>query len=262
MSNDAILVAKNLHKTYPLGRTELQVLRGVSMSVKRGEFVAIMGSSGSGKSTLMHILGALDVPQKGQVTFDGQDLFEAEDVRAIPVIERESADRSAFSARLRGGPLEPFRNRLRNAAFGFVFQFYHLLPELDVIENILLPCMVGETVANWFGRRRDLTERAHQTAESLGLTNRLRHKPNELSGGERQRVAIARALINRPRVLLADEPTGNLDARTGREILGLLKDLNRQGQTMVMVTHDAWVAEQADRTVQIADGRIKSAPSD
>ncbi len=262
MSNDTILAAEDLHKTYPLGRTELKVLRGVSLTVRRGEFVAIMGSSGSGKSTLMHILGALDVPQRGQVTFEGRALFEPEASRRIPVIERQSATHSPFAARLRGGQLEALRNELRNHAFGFVFQFYHLLPELDVIENILLPCMVGESVGGWFGQRRELTDRAAEIAVQLKLGDRMRHKPNELSGGERQRVAIARALINRPQVLLADEPTGNLDAHTGREILGLLQTLNRQGQTIVMVTHDAWVAEQADRTVQIVDGRIRSAPAE
>ncbi len=259
MSSEPVLVARNIHKTYPLGRTELKVLRGASLSVRQGEFVAIMGSSGSGKSTLMHILGALDVPQRGQVTFDGRDLFEPEESRPIPVLERERANGGIPAARLRGGAFEPFRNELRNRAFGFVFQFYHLLGELDVVENILLPCMVGESVGGWFGRRLALTERAREVAEQLGLGDRARHKPNELSGGERQRVAIARALINRPRVLLADEPTGNLDAKTGREILGLLRDLNGQGQTIVMVTHDAWVAGQADRTVQIVDGRIKQA---
>ncbi len=262
MSSDVILAARNIHKTYPLGRTELKVLRGASMTVHPDEFVAIMGSSGSGKSTLMHILGALDVPQRGQVTFDGQDLFEPEDSRRIPVVERESGAASPFADRLGGGALEVFRNHLRNRAFGFVFQFYHLLPELDVLENILLPCMVGASVGGWFERQRNLTDQATEIAEQLGLGHRLRHRPNELSGGERQRVAIARALINRPRVLLADEPTGNLDARTGREILGLLQELNRKGQTIVMVTHDRWVAEQAHRTVQIVDGRIRSGSSD
>jgi lipoprotein-releasing system ATP-binding protein len=257
MSNEAYLTARNIHKSYPLGRVELKVLRGVSMSVRRGEFVAIMGSSGSGKSTLMHVLGALDVPQRGQVTFEGQPLFEPEESRKLPVPAGGSAENGIGTLRARSGELEPRRNHLRNRAFGFVFQFYHLLPELDVVENILLPCMVGESVGGWFGRRSRLTARATEVAEQLGLGQRLRHKPNELSGGERQRVAIARALINRPQVLLADEPTGNLDAQTGREILGLLKDLNRNGQTIVMVTHDPWVAKQADRTVHLEDGRIR-----
>ncbi len=261
MSDDAILIAKNIHKSYPLGRTELRVLRGVSMSVRRGEFVAIMGSSGSGKSTLMHVIGALDVPQRGQVLFEGRALFEPEDSRRLPVVAG-SFDNGTAAMRTRSGELEPLRNRLRNHAFGFVFQFYHLLPELDVVENILVPCMVGASVGEWFGRRAELTERAARAAEQLGLGDRLRHKPNELSGGERQRVAIARALINRPRVLLADEPTGNLDAQTGREILALLQGLNRQGQTIVMVTHDPWVAKQADRTVHLEDGRIKQSAAD
>jgi lipoprotein-releasing system ATP-binding protein len=262
MSDDVILMARTIHKSYPLGRTELKVLRGVSMSVRRGEFVAIMGSSGSGKSTLMHILGALDIPQRGQVTFEGQPIFEPEDRRKLPVPASGSADNGVGSLKARSGELEPFRNRLRNQAFGFVFQFYHLLPELDVVENILLPCMVGESVGAWFGRRIELTALATRAAEQLGLGDRLEHKPSELSGGERQRVAIARALINRPQVLLADEPTGNLDAQTGREILALLQELNRQGQTIVMVTHDPWVAKQADRTVHLEDGRMKQASSD
>lgn len=258
-SGETILAAKDVHKSYPLGRVELKVLRGASMAVRRGEFVAIMGSSGSGKSTLMHILGALDIPQKGQVVFEGQDLFEPEATRAIPIVERATAEHSPFAAKLRSGPLEPDRNRHRNEAFGFVFQFYHLLPELDVLENILLPCMVGSSVGGWLGHQADLTARAEGTARQLGLGERLRHRPNELSGGERQRVAIARALVNRPRVLLADEPTGNLDARTGREILNLLQDLNAGGQTIVMVTHDASVAEQAHRIVLMEDGRVKPA---
>ncbi len=258
MSNPpTLLIGRNIHKSYPLGRTELKVLRGVSLSVRQGEFVAIMGSSGSGKSTLLHVLGALDVPQKGQVLFADQPLFEPEDQRRLPRLVDESADNGGMATPIRGGELEPLRNRLRNEVFGFVFQFYHLLPELDVVENILLPCMVGESVGGWFGHRSELTERATEAARQLGLGDRLRHRPNELSGGERQRVAIARALINRPQVLLADEPTGNLDAQTGREIIRLLRDLNHKGQTIVMVTHDPWVGQQADRTIYLEDGRVK-----
>ncbi len=229
--SDVILQAAGLHKSYQLGKVALKVLKGVSLSLQRGEFVAVMGASGSGKSTLLHLLGALDVPDAGIVRFEGRDVF---------------AGNSAS------------RDRLRNRVFGFVFQFYHLLPELNVLENVLLPCMVGNSVFSWYwrSRRRDLRRQAAELLERIGLSERLTHRPNELSGGERQRVAIARALANRPQVLLADEPTGNLDAATGREILGVLKALNQEGQTIVMVTHDQQVAACAHRVVSLVDGRI------
>jgi lipoprotein-releasing system ATP-binding protein len=188
-----------------------------------------MGASGSGKSTLLHLMGALDVPDAGTVKFEGRDVFA-------------------------GGSRE--RDRLRNAVFGFVFQFYHLLPELNVLENVLLPCMVGTSIFGWPSRRGELRRQAAAMLERIGLSERLSHRPNELSGGERQRVAIARALANRPQVLLADEPTGNLDAVTGREILSVLKSLNQEGQTIVMVTHDPLVAASAHRIVSLVDGRI------
>lgn len=229
MSNP-ILQASGLHKSYRLGKTWLDVLKGVSMSVSSGEFVAIMGASGCGKSTLLHLLGALDVPNRGTVRFDGREIFQTSDAE---------------------------RDRLRNAAFGFVFQFYHLLPELTVLENAIMPCMVGHTVLSWMKRKVELRHRTTQLLEELGLGGRLKHRPNELSGGERQRVAIARALANQPRILLADEPTGNLDAATGQEIMTVLADLNRAGQTIVMVTHDPQVAASAHRIVTLADGRIK-----
>jgi lipoprotein-releasing system ATP-binding protein len=229
MSNP-LLHASGLHKSYILGKTTLEVLKGVSMSVASGEFVAIMGASGCGKSTLLHLLGALDVPDRGTVRFDGHDVFQCPDAQ---------------------------RDRLRNATFGFVFQFYHLLPELNVLENAIMPCMVGNTVLSWMTRKAELRRRTVGLLEGLGLGDRLKHRPNELSGGERQRVAIARALANEPRVLLADEPTGNLDAATGREIMSVLADLNRAGQTIVMVTHDPQVAASAHRVVTLADGRIK-----
>ena len=229
MNMAPILQANGLHKTYQLGRTSLPVLRGCSMNVAPGEFLAIMGSSGSGKSTLLHLLGALDLPDEGSVLFEGMDIFA-------------SSDGS--------------RDRLRNATFGFVFQFYHLLPELNVLENVLLPCMVGSSILGWSGRKRACREHAESMLGRMGLSARLAHRPNELSGGERQRVAIARALANQPRVLLADEPTGNLDSATGREILAVLKKLNQEGQTIVMVTHDPHVAESAHRTVRLTDGRV------
>jgi lipoprotein-releasing system ATP-binding protein len=231
MSSGNVLVrVQSLHKSYLLGRYPLHVLRGCSITLADGEFVAIMGASGSGKSTLLHIMGALDTPDKGKVLFDDRDLF---------------AERAGE------------RDRLRNQAFGFVFQFYHLLPELNVLENVLLPAMVGSSVGGWLSVRHDARAYAEQVIDEVGLTERIRHRPNELSGGERQRVATARALVNRPRVLLADEPTGNLDTATGREVLSLLSRLNQQGQTIVMVTHDAAVAAAAHRVVTLVDGQVK-----
>ena len=230
MSN-AILNVSGLHKTYRLGASEVQVLRGASLTVQRGEFLAITGASGSGKSTLLHLMGALDVPDRGHVTFDGKELFAG-----------SSAE----------------RDHLRNVHFGFVFQFYHLLPELSAMENVLLPAMVRYSIPAWLRRRPECRGRAKKLLEDMGLKGRLRHRPNELSGGELQRVAIARALINEPQVLLADEPTGNLDARTGKGILELLQGLNRDGQTVVMVTHDARVAAAADRVISLVDGKMTS----
>ena len=230
--SEIILQAAGVHKSYRMGPTTLHVLRGVSLSAQRGEFVAVMGASGSGKSTLLHVLGALDVLDRGTVKFEDEDVF-------------------AGSA--------AHRDRLRNATFGFVFQFYHLLPELNVLENVLMPCMVASSVLGWLGRRSEQRRQATELLNRLGLGDRLRHRPNELSGGECQRVAIARALANRPRVLLADEPTGNLDAATGREIIEVLAGLNREGQTIVMVTHDPQVAASAHRIVLLVDGKIKNA---
>ena len=267
-----------------LGRTVLPVLCGVDLDLRAGEFIAVTGASGSGKSTLLHVMSGLDVPQHGQVFYQGEPLFEPESVRRIPV-GRDStfvdAARSGFlpqsppgrgaDARSRRGPpvaspvhqavgrgdvLESRRNNLLNQAFGFVFQFYHLLPEFDVLENVLLPQMVGRSIGGWLAGRTTGTARAHELLARVGLRGRLHHRPNELSGGERQRVAIARALMNDPAVLMADEPTGNLDGKTGRDIFSLLKGLNRGGQTLVMVTHDRDLAAEADTVVNLADGRV------
>ncbi len=229
--NKPLLEARSLHKSYQLGRTELRVLRGASLAADAGEFVAIMGASGSGKSTLLHIIGLLDTPDKGDIFFEG-----------ISLLRVRSAE----------------QHRLRNEAFGFVFQFYHLLPELSVLENVALPRMAGSPVMGWPQRRADAHEDAIQILDRVGLAERVRHRPNELSGGERQRVAIARALVNHPRVLLADEPTGNLDVETGRDILSVLAALNEKGQTIVMVTHDPEVAGYAHRVVNLADGKVRS----
>ncbi|UCC97572.1 MAG: ABC transporter ATP-binding protein [Phycisphaerales bacterium] len=227
--NDIILRADGLHKSYRMGTTEVRVLKGVDLAVKKGEFVAIIGASGSGKSTLLHILGALDRPNKGVVKFEKRDL-------------------SQFS----GGEL----NRFRNGMVGFVFQFYHLLDELSVLENVYLPAMTGRSVLGWFACRRWAKNRAGQLLAQLGLAERAKHKPYQLSGGERQRVAIGRALMNEPKLLLADEPTGNLDSATGNGILKVLERLNRAGQTVVMVTHDERIAQRAGRTVTLIDGKI------
>ena len=229
MSN-TLLRADGVVKTYMMGRSPLRVLRGASLEVRQGEFVAVMGASGSGKSTLLHILGGLDLPDRGGVVFDGQSVFD------LPWRTRE---------------------RLRNTDVGFVFQFYHLLPELNVFENILLPHMVGHSVLGWLGSGRQARRTARQVIEAVGLSDRAKHRPAELSGGERQRAAIARAIVTRPRLLLADEPTGNLDRAMGGEILAVLTELNQQGQTIVMVTHDPQVASLAHRVVELVDGKLR-----
>ena len=184
--NDAAgaIEIEGIHKSYHLGKTTLKVLRGVTFRVKPGEFVAVVGVSGSGKSTLLHLLGLLDRPNEGVIRLDGVDTQGLSPGR---------------------------RNRMRCRDIGFVFQFYHLLPELNVLENVLLPAKVDASTVGWLGVRKDCRRRAREVLERVGLTERLAHRPKELSGGERQRVAIARALMNRPRFLLADEPTGNLD---------------------------------------------------
>jgi lipoprotein-releasing system ATP-binding protein len=228
--NNIILKAENIHKSYRFGPTEVQVLKGVELSVCRGEFVAIIGASGSGKSTLLHILGALDKPDNGSVLFEGQNI-----------------------SRFRAARLNKFRNK----TVGFVFQFYHLLDELNVQENVYLPVMAGKNMLQWFFCRNWAKSRAVELLKLLGLSERLRHKPYQLSGGERQRVAIGRALMNEPVLVLADEPTGNLDWTTGSSILDILERLNKAGQTIVMVTHDQRIAQRAGRIVTLVDGKIK-----
>ena len=229
--NKPLLHAQGIHKTYGSGPAEVKVLRGASLSAERGEFLVIMGSSGSGKSTLLHVLGALDAPDRGDVHFQ---------------------DRSVFTM----SPKD--RGQYRNKQVGFVFQFYHLLPELNVLENVLMASMVGTSFWGWRGIRKDARKRASEILERVGLTGRIKHRPSELSGGERQRVAVARALVNGPALLLADEPTGNLDETTGAGILRLLRELNTAGQTIVMVTHDEKVASLAHRRVQLTSGVVKN----
>jgi len=228
--DDFILNCEGLYKSYRMGATEVKVLKGVDLAVRRGEFLAIVGASGSGKSTLLHILGALDKPDRGVVSFEGRDL------------SRHSA-----------GEL----NRFRNKVVGFIFQFYHLLDELNVLENVFLPAMASRSVLGWLACRRRVKKRAADLLAELGLLERANHKPYQLSGGERQRVAIGRALMNEPELLLADEPTGNLDSATGNGILDILEKLNRAGQTIVMVTHDERIAERAGRIITLADGKIE-----
>jgi lipoprotein-releasing system ATP-binding protein len=225
----SIIKAAGLFKSYKMGTVFVEVLKGLNLTVKKGEFVAIIGSSGSGKSTLLHILGSLDRPDSGDVFFDDQNL-------------------SGFSSRR--------MNRFRNSQVGFVFQFYHLLDELDVMENVYLPAMASKSIIGWFGFRLQARQRAAGLLEQFGLADRFRHKPYQLSGGERQRVAIARALMNQPQILLADEPTGNLDWQTGIDILNVFTELNKAGQTIIMVTHDQRIAQRAGRIVTLADGKI------
>jgi lipoprotein-releasing system ATP-binding protein len=216
-----------------MGEAIQPVLKNVDLVVQAGEFVAIEGRSGSGKSTLLHILGALDTANEGTVEYDGEDISKLSSTA---------------------------RSRLRNTQFGFVFQFYHLLPELNVTENTLLGPMIEHS---WLAFRRQkavLRERAVDVLKQLGMDHRLKHRPNQLSGGERQRVAIARALMNSPRVLFCDEPTGNLDAETGTQIMGVFEKLHREkAQTIVMVTHDRTLARQADRVLVLKNGRLESA---
>jgi lipoprotein-releasing system ATP-binding protein len=227
----SLLSAVDLHKTYRKHAIQVPVLLGLDLEVREGEFLSVVGASGSGKSTLLHLLGTLDKPDQGSVHFNGER------------IDNLPAQR---------------RDRLRNQTFGFIFQFYHLLPELTTLENVLMPQMIAHSVLGWFAHKRALRQRATELLDRVQLGHRLRHKPRELSGGEMQRAAIARALINRPRILLADEPTGNLDVTAGKEVIGLLRDLNRQdGLTIIMVTHNLELVSATDRVVRLAAGRIE-----
>lgn len=224
-----ILQAANLHKSFRMGEETIRVLRGLDLVVRQGELLAIEGRSGEGKSTLLHLLGLLDEPDSGVITFDGRELTN-------------------FSAQGRA--------KVRNEVFGFVFQFYHLLPELNVLENTLLAAMVRESWLSFQRNRKALHSRAKGILEELGMSHRLNHRPNQLSGGERQRVAIARALMNEPRVLFADEPTGNLDVQTGKQIMEVLENLHRRGQTTIFVTHDKSLAKTADRALVLRAGKL------
>lgn len=223
--SETVLSARNVYKTYLLGKRSLEVLRGVNLEMHQGEFLALRGASGAGKSTLLHLLGGLDNPNQGEIWLAQQNL--------AMLSRRELA-------------------RVRNQEIGFIFQAYYLLPELDALENVCLPARMARTNARQAEvRGRDLLAR-------VGLKDRLDHKPYELSGGEQQRVAIARALINEPDLILADEPTGNLDSHTGEEIIELLVSLRAEKQTtLVIATHDAKVAARAPKIIELVDGQVK-----
>ena len=228
-----IMSAVGLRKSYRKGQVSIPVLSGVDMQVRSGEFLSIVGKSGSGKSTLMHLLATLDAPDAGEIRIGSQRIDNLGAVK---------------------------RDRIRNHTLGIVFQFYHLLPELTTWENVTLPSIIDCPVWSFWSRRRAIKERARQLLDQVGLSHRLKHKPRELSGGEMQRVAIARALMNNPQLLLADEPTGNLDRHTGGQIMELLQALNADHKlTIVMVTHDAALARQTDRVVQLVEGRVSLA---
>ncbi len=229
----SLLSAGDLHKTYRRNAEKVPVLRGLDLEVGAGEFLCVVGASGSGKSTLLHLLGTLDKPDRGSIHLDGERIDDLPSQR---------------------------RDQLRNEVFGFIFQFYHLLPELTTLENVLVPTMITHSVFSWLGQRRALRRRAEELLERVGLGHRLTHRPRELSGGEMQRAAIARALMARPRILLADEPTGNLDAGNGAEIIRLLRDLNqREGLTIIMVTHNLDLVGDGDRVVRLVEGRVEGA---
>lgn len=219
-----MIEAKGLRKIYRNGAKELEVLKGIDLKVEKGEVLAVLGPSGAGKSTLLHLLGGLDPPTSGEILIDGVDIYSLGDME---------------------------RARMRNRKIGFVFQFYHLLPEFNAFENVMLPLLIkGED-------GKDRRDRGAKLLRSVGLEGRMSHRPSQLSGGEQQRVAIARALINDPELLLCDEPTGNLDSETGKNIIELLWELNKSRKmTLMVVTHDAQIAKDAKRVLYIRDGKI------
>ena len=219
------LSLRDVVKTYDMGAVQVHALRGVSLDIARNEYVSIMGPSGSGKSTLMHVIGCLDVPTSGTYTLEGRMVAE--------MSENQLAD-------------------IRNEQIGFVFQTFNLIPRSSIFHNVELPLVYGGVP------RAERRRRAEDAIERVGLTDRMKHKPNELSGGQRQRVAIARALVGNPSIILADEPTGNLDSKTGAEIMSVLDELHAAGQTIILVTHEDYIAQHALRTVRLMDGMIES----
>ena len=225
MENQVLIKLQDIGKRYVIGSEEIFALRGVDLEIYKGEFVALMGPSGSGKSTLMNILGCLDTPTKGTYILNGTDVSNLND--------NELAE-------------------IRNKEIGFVFQTFNLLPRSSSLENVALP-LVYAGIA-----KEARTKRAIETLESVGLGNRMYHKPNELSGGQRQRVAVARALVNNPAIILADEPTGNLDTKTSIEIMGLIEEIHQKGNTIILVTHEEDIAKHAHRIVRMRDGAVES----
>jgi putative ABC transport system ATP-binding protein len=221
----ALIETLDLWKTYVMGSEEIHALRGVSLQIERGEYVAIMGPSGSGKSTLMNLIGCLDTPSRGSYLLNGKQVGQMNDNDLA---------------------------RIRNEEIGFVFQTFNLLPRATALHNVELPMVYAGVAA------KDRIERAKKSLERVELGDRMMHRPNELSGGQRQRVAIARALVNNPSILLADEPTGNLDSKTGVEIMALFERLHKNGHTIVIVTHEADVAAHAYRTIYIRDGQVEN----
>ncbi len=219
-----LIELKNLVKIYEIGAVSVPALRGINLNVERNEYIAVMGPSGSGKSTLMNILGCLDTPSDGVYMLNG--------VNVSTMSDDELAE-------------------IRNKEIGFVFQTFNLLPRADALHNVELPLIYNGTPAS---KRRKLAEEA---LERVGLADRMHHKPNELSGGQRQRVAIARALVNNPSLILADEPTGNLDSRTGEEIMEIFENLHEAGNTIILVTHEEYIAEHSDRIIRLRDGVIE-----
>ena len=228
MTDSTIIKTENLKKIYQMGEIEVPALNGVSLMIDQGEFVAIMGPSGSGKSTLMNILGCLDSPSAGQYQLDGQDVSKL--------------DRAQLA-------------NIRNKKLGFIFQSYNLLPRMSALENVFLPMMYSKSAE---GNQEKMKEKAEEMLSVVGLGDRVNHQPKELSGGQQQRVAIARALINDPVLILADEPTGNLDSKSAEEIMEILHELHQSGRTIVMVTHEHEIAEQTQRIIAIRDGLVEA----
>lgn len=227
--NDIVLEGIDIHKSFQTGAETLHVLKGVDIGIRRGEIVSVVGASGVGKSTLLHILGALDRPTKGKVRLDSTDVFALSDKKLA---------------------------HLRNKTVGFVFQFHHLLPEFSALENVMMPRLIaGEDISL-------IREKAEGFLSEVGLAERIHHKPGELSGGERQRVAVARALVNEPQIVIADEPSGNLDKATGEELHNLISELNqKKGQTFIIATHNQLLAQRAHRIITLVDGKAVAGSS-